>query len=844
MEASRRDVDVNEAPARGRAGYRSDLPVFRRRTVRLELGGCDVHLDGEGVHWFAADRRVTALWERLDGRTGDRLAAEVAAREGWELPRARWWVDTALAELVEKGLAAHEPPRPEASVRRSRALELEALRELWVHTNNSCNLRCRHCLVGSGPGGAPGLPTDALLDLFWEAHALGVRRFYFTGGEPFVRPDISELVRFVTEELDAELIVITNGTMFRGRRWERFRGFRADRLRLQVSLDGTTPAANDALRGEGTFAVVEEAVRRLAAAGFEVALTAVAGRSNLGELHRLPELAAAWGARSVHLMWPHRKGRVLETMPGFFPSAPELAELADRVLEECERHGVDFDNYGSVLFRVNGQPGVRWDLSNAGWDSLFVDHDGGIYPSPVFSQEPGWRAGSLEDGLERTWRTSPVLERVRELSQLDLAGLEEDPLRWFLGGGDLEHIAHAAGAAGPEEVRGASDPYYPVLRHLALRALERLARAGREAWNPEYEGPGIYHVMGDGAIACGTEGVRDADAAPVQTLHSSCVLSFDVDRPRALVRRFYGAAAEEPREDLCCPVRYAPEDADHIPAEVLERFYGCGSPIADAGVAEGETVVDLGCGAGIDCFIAARKVGPAGRVIGVDMTEEMLAVARENAPRVAERLGYDVVEFRRGFLESLPVADGSADLVTSNCVINLSPDKRQVFREIYRVLRDLGRVVISDIVCEADVPPELRVREHLWGECISGALSEGELLRQLVKAGFYGVTLLKRSFWREVEGHRFHSVTVVAYRWARGRAAAVDGGIAVYRGPFAEVVDDRGRSFRRGVPVPVDRATAERLRTHPYDRVFQVLRPGELPADVALCCDPVSGEVC
>lgn len=819
-------------------------PLFRAPAERIDFGAAQVLLWGEQCHWVAVDENVADLIEAVDGRRSFEDLADLMM-PALQRPRAwvRWWTGLALAELIEKGVLSQNPAIASPPARRSQALNLERMRELWIHTNNSCNLSCAHCLVGSAPGGEPGLPTGQLEDLFRRGHELGVRRFYFTGGEPFVRPDAIRLARFITEDLASELIVITNATIFTGRLLKEVLTLDREKIRLQVSLDGTTPASNDVIRGRGVFDKVTEAVRGLAGEGFRVALTSVVGRGNLHELEDLPELASRLGAGSVHLMWPHRKGRVLEKMPDLFPEVEELCALTDAVLEGCHRHGVDFDNYGSVLFRINGQPGVRFDLSNAGWDSLFVDRDGGVYPSAVFSQEPAWAAGSvLELDLEEIWREAPILQELRRFSQADIPGLEGDPYRWFLGGGDIEYAAHAADTQGIEALK-TPDPYYPVYRHLARRALAELVSAGVAAWNRDgsYEGPGIYHVMGDGAIACGTEGVREAGAGQVQTLHSNCVLSFDVDKPRALVRDFYGKAAVEPQESLCCPVRYDPVDADHIPKEVLDRFYGCGSPVADAGISSGETVVDLGCGAGIDCFIAARKVGPTGRVIGVDMTGEMLAVARENRPLVAERLGYDVTEFRKGYLESIPLADGEADLVVSNCVINLSPDKRRVFREIYRVLGVRGRVVVADIVCEGSVPPHLRVQEHLWGECISGALSEEELIRGLLKAGFHGVTLLKRSFWREVESHRFYSITVAGYRWPPAVRQSF-GEIALYRGPFAEVTDDSGQVFQRGIATPVDHATAERLRIHPYDRFFQILGATELPSESRACCSP--GEDC
>src|SRR5207249_3202245 len=215
-----------------------------------------------------------------------------------------------------------------------------------------------------------------------------------------------------------------------------------------------------------------------------------------------------------------------------------------------------------------------------------------------------------------------------------------------------------------------------------------------------------------------------------------------------LVRAFYGVAAETPQAELCCPTTFDAAEISHIPPDVLERFYGCGSPVAAADPKAGEVFVDLGSGAGIDVFIAAKKIGPSGRAIGIDMTGRMLAVARENQPVVARNLGYDAAEFREGFLESLPVEAKSAGVVTSNCVVNLSPDKGRVFSEIWRILRDGGRAVIADIVSEREVPPSLKTNPELWGECTVGALTEEEVLAAFEKAGFYGVEVLKTVYWR------------------------------------------------------------------------------------------------
>lgn len=263
-----------------------------------------------------------------------------------------------------------------------------------------------------------------------------------------------------------------------------------------------------------------------------------------------------------------------------------------------------------------------------------------------------------------------------------------------------------------------------------------------------------------------SEAPRESDAAraggccgPAPVLTVSSLPGRDVARAvtREEVRAFYGAAAQVPRAELCCPTAHAPEDLGHIPQEVLAVSFGCGSPMAEAAPRAGETVVDLGSGGGIDCFIAAAKVGPTGRVIGVDMTDAMLATATRNAAAVAARLGYENVAFSKGYLESVPLPDATADLVTSNCVLNLSTDKPAVFREIHRILRDGGRFVIADIVADRPVPEPWRADPDLWGACLAGAMTEPAFAEAAGAAGFRDVTWERGALWREVDGVRFFS---------------------------------------------------------------------------------------
>ena len=185
---------------------------------------------------------------------------------------------------------------------------------------------------------------------------------------------------------------------------------------------------------------------------------------------------------------------------------------------------------------------------------------------------------------------------------------------------------------------------------------------------------------------------------------------------------------------------YAAEELGDLPESVTGASLGCGNPLAIAGLQPGEVVLDLGSGGGIDCFLAARRVGPAGRVIGLDMTPDMVKLARRNA----KKLGVTNVDFRFGEMEEMPLPDESVDVIISNCVINLSPDKDTVFRQAYRVLRPGGRLSISDMVVDGDLPSFIRNRLDAWAGCIAGALDERVYLDKIRAAGFEDVEVVSR----------------------------------------------------------------------------------------------------
>jgi arsenite methyltransferase len=192
---------------------------------------------------------------------------------------------------------------------------------------------------------------------------------------------------------------------------------------------------------------------------------------------------------------------------------------------------------------------------------------------------------------------------------------------------------------------------------------------------------------------------------------------------------------------------YTEEELKTLPEEMRDASWGCGNPTAIAGLKKGEVVLDLGSGGGLDCFLAAQKVGAGGRVIGLDMTPEMVSLARQNA----SKMGINNVEFRLGEMEHMPVENNSIDVIISNCVINLSPDKDAVFREAFRVLKPGGRLCVSDIVLLQKLPPEIKENLDLWTGCVAGALDKNLYLDKLLVAGFVNASTEERGIPMSIE---------------------------------------------------------------------------------------------
>jgi 7,8-dihydro-6-hydroxymethylpterin dimethyltransferase len=728
---------------------------------------------------------VPAAWTRLDFE-----GAPVYVRDCspcWFVPNA---AGDRLLQQISAGASVHGIPCAERFLERlppggrsdfpgrSACLTAVPLRELWIHLTQRCNMACRHCLFASSPEQRLELASGEALTRVDQAGEMGCRLFALTGGEPFIHPGFSDLADAILKRPETHLVVLTNGSCLKQHRKDLIRwGF--ERFHLQVSMDGMPPR-HDAVRGAGAFKRLSEQLAFLRSQGFPFTLSMCVDAENVFDMPGFVETAAELGASNVHFLWLFVRGRAAKDR---FTPPDRILEALRQADASARRMGIGLDNIEAFRTQVFAPPGTIHDGTTSGWESAAIGPDGHLYPSAALVGLPEL-ATPVGRSLADAWENSRTLDAVRHASAQAL----DTPLKFITGGGDSDHSY----TSGNRWV--GADPYEPLYENIVLWLMTRAAEPETGDTTPH-----LRLKMGDILENCGAHG-------SVALVHSNCLLATAQQDSRTSVKAFYSKAAASTQEEILNPACYPEEMMAHIPPELRFRGYGCGSPVLDARPQPGDRVVDLGCGRGIECYIASRLVGQEGRVIGVDMLDPMLEIAREGAATVSRNLGYENLEFREGYLESLPLEENAADLVLSNCVLNLSTHKRHTFSEIFRVLKRGGRLVVSDVVCETEPGSAIRNDDLLRGECIAGALTHRDLVGLLDEVGFAGFRLIRRVPYRDVLGHRFFSMTYEALKPSGSPWVHV-----IYRGPMRAVQSYGGRMLFAGIPAVLPEEEARRM---------------------------------
>jgi radical SAM protein with 4Fe4S-binding SPASM domain len=658
---------------------------------------------------------------------------------------------------------------------RSSVIAPRKLDELWLYYTMACNLRCKHCLVNAGKGLKKELTTEEFKKVVDEGIKLGVKRFYITGGEPFIKEGIFDLMKYITKTKRRELIVLTNATLFDDRKIAALRKLVSPKLLLQVSLEGPNAEIHDKLRGKGSFDKAVEGIKKLISIGITPIVSTAISKLNEKDIARTSRFLSKLGIQEHNVLWMHAKGRGANNLDDLYVPSENIARAMKKLKKEYKEQEVIFDNVESLKVRVRTKRGRKNDLCNNCYEKICVNSDGHVYPCASLNGDRNFDAGSVrKESLKDIWLNSKVMEKGRDNSVQNKPECRDCYLEYFCGGGCTSHSYYASEVDTGKGSVTALDPYCSTYKSMFEDIIWELASEGVTPQNGKgYAAPLVYNAMDSKLPGHLGAGIKSIDKNfEVGCYHCSCVLSVDVEDDEEVckpeikghvtktVKKKFSNAAYNPVADYYCPTGYDPKDLAHIPNEVLDVSYGCGNPAALADIKKGETIVDLGAGGGIDCFIAAKRLGKKGKVIGIDMTDEMLEKARESSGKVGEVLGYDIVEFRTGNIMEMPVESDSVDLVISNCVINLTEDKDKVLEEIYRILKPGGRFIISDIVSDKPVPGYLKRDKELWNACLSGALTDRKFTEVAENAGFSNVTMTNNYLYKKVEFIEFYSITL------------------------------------------------------------------------------------
>lgn len=707
-------------------------PYDPHQWSRLEYNSIPIYVNRDHPDWF------------IPNQAGDQLLRQLASEGAYPLDMD--------SQLFFQRLPAHQPVDLS---RLPTSLSTRHLRECWLHITNNCNQACSHCLFACSPGEKETLSLQQVVSLTNQAADLGCTIFALTGGEPLVHPQFTKIIDHLLANEDNHVAVLTNGMLLH-RLTKELQHWPKTNFHLQISIDGLEKE-HDRLRGQGSFNKLLQELHFLQQQNMPYTLSMCVTEANVHLMPNIIELAADVGAANVHFMWYFIRGR--GQSEAFVMPQQIFTQLQAAAAKGAELNVV-IDNLEALRTQVFAPPGTIHWAGSSGWESIAIGPDQRVYPSPALVGMKGLGA-EINGDIGNTWRFDPIFKNLRQSTSMDI----NHPLRFILGGGDPDHSYIYSG-----EFSG-HDPYWPLYEAMALWLITRAT-----TFQPDTGKPALRLKMGEILESCGAHGRETV-------VHNNCLLSLSHPDSQTVVRNFYHTAAVQPNQDIINPVDYPGELLAHIPTASRVRSYGCGSPILDAGLKNGEKLIDLGSGSGVECFIGARLVGKSGQVTGIDMLDPMLELAQQGAISIRKNLGYDNLNFKKGFLENLPLPDQDADVIISNCVINLSANKRRTFAEILRVLRPGGRLVVADVVCESEPDPAIRSDENLRGECIAGALTQKDLFALLRESGFINPKVIKRFPYRIVAGHPFYSLTFAAFKPGPGDQVKV-----IYRGPFTAVL--------------------------------------------------------
>lgn len=472
-----------------------------RRLHFEEHGGAHFIIEPSGPNWIATNAAGAQLLQKLDAPAtveevvraylDDANGASAAATAPEDLAAF-------LADAVEARILDLAPLPDDAYAGRAAVLKPTRLEEFWVQINDFCNLTCEHCLVSSSPAGGKGLPPERVQDAVEQALVLGAEMIGFTGGEPFFRDDLFDLYALILQDPTRSVTTLTNGTRLTGERLARLKEVASSRLELRISLDGPTAEINDPIRGSGSFDGAVRGIRNALETGCGVTVTMAINGANAPYADQMPGLLKELGVTRLHVLWPFQRGRAIEAGQdaNLTPSVAQVSEGYRRIKSAANEAGITFFTYESWKARIDGAPGLKYDLANHCWSSLCLDTNGHVFPSPALTQHPELSLGDLAtSALKDLWLESEVAHRFRSTSVIQRPQCQNCHYRFLCGGGDMDHAYNSSRKRQTDHGDLlADDPYCDLYKEIMADAM--LEWTGPDVRRSHDSPPALVRQMG------------------------------------------------------------------------------------------------------------------------------------------------------------------------------------------------------------------------------------------------------------------------------------------------------------------------------------------------------------
>jgi radical SAM protein with 4Fe4S-binding SPASM domain len=497
--------------------------LYSPQYLQKKSNGTYLLVDPAAPNWISTNKIGAEIVRLCDGRRILKdVIEQISTGHGMSDREASAHCTAFVGELEKKEFVSEVPALKPSYSGRSKAIAPGTLGELWIYTNNNCNLSCLHCLVSANGNQSAAMSADQIKSLVNQAIALGAHRIYFTGGEPFLREDILELVDYVTSR--AQLVILSNGTLLDANISRKLKRASNNNLIMQVSLEGPNARINDQIRGQGNFNKAVAGIKELVSNELVPIVTTTITKLNVDFALETSGFLASLGIKDHHILWLHPRGRGQSNLKNLFVSPSQLTETMRALFKNSQKLGMLVDNKESLKVRVKARRGRKNDLCNSCFEMLCVDSGLQVYPCASLNGDPRFACGSLEDQtLEEIWIGSSVSQWIRDNSVQKKVGCNSCYLKFFCGGGCFCQAYYNYEVEKGFGCVMAPDPYCESYKELLEDLLWELAKPSNGDGSASE--PKIFAAMDAELPACAVSGTKVTDAAfEVSGFHCACVL--------------------------------------------------------------------------------------------------------------------------------------------------------------------------------------------------------------------------------------------------------------------------------------------------------------------------------